>query len=619
MAGVSGAGPATAKAIAEGGSGTTGLYQSSNGGDAAASAHSLATHGGAATAVATAIGGGGGGHPSFPRPGWPDTVGIDGVANAASSAATTQGGTAQAQSTAVGSSGEALSNAGTAYSFVKVQSAAVAQVGSTATTNAVAQAGGPGQLFANPEQTAYAFSVGLPDKAYVTTLVGGASNVASALLGPRDMVFGAAILGANYAPDGAGVSHTYSATATFDFSYRGDLLLGLIDNQANGFDEGLGFQSMEFYVLNVTDGSKVLDVTLGNLSVAESFFRDFVLDLGSYSGTVDLTFGYSLTANGSGGFGMDFVVGGGVPEASTWAMVLLGFAGLRLRRVSSGKGCPRYARRLARNHWEGPMLHSKLAKFVILANTFDRSFLRRLLVTTALPLALTIGGAGVATAAVVTVVGADGANGVGGPGLPGGDASAIAVTSDPSNTAIATGGAGGAGDLSYDGGAGGAASGSSAATATGSGAASSSAIATGGAGGADGGGTGGSGGTAAASAKGSSAAGDVVVSATATGGAGGEGLFFSGGAGGTGTVFGTGVSASGHVSVSASLTGGAGGAGLFGSGGAGGSVSLDNAVSGSTASELDLIQTATGGPAGTSHLTSAASAAAAQGGRRRRS
>ena len=76
-------------------------------------------------------------------------------------------------------------------------------MGSTATTKAIAQ-GGSGQTFINPGQTAYAFSTALPDKAYASTLVDGANNVASALLGPRDAVFGTAILGANYAPTARG-------------------------------------------------------------------------------------------------------------------------------------------------------------------------------------------------------------------------------------------------------------------------------------------------------------------------------------------------------------------------------------------------------------------------------
>jgi hypothetical protein len=45
---------------------------------------------------------------------------------------------------------------------------------------------------------------------------------------------------------------------------------------------------------------------------------------------VDLTFGYKLIADGSGGFGFDFALGGvaAAPETSTWSMMLLGFAGL---------------------------------------------------------------------------------------------------------------------------------------------------------------------------------------------------------------------------------------------------------------------------------------------------
>jgi hypothetical protein len=233
---------------------------------------------------------------------------------------------AQAQSTALGSSGQALSNALTSYSYVKVQSAAVAQVGSTATTNAIAQGGGSGQAFVNPGETAYAFSTALPDKAYAATLIDGAHNVAGALLGPRDMVFGTAILGANYAVDG-GASHTYSASSTFDFGYGGDLLLGLIGGQEDGFAGGLGFQSLEFTI--VANGVEILDTTFRSLSIAESFFKDSVFDLGSDFGpNIDLTFGYTLVADGSGGFGFDLAIGGAVPEPSTWAMMLAGFAGL---------------------------------------------------------------------------------------------------------------------------------------------------------------------------------------------------------------------------------------------------------------------------------------------------
>ena len=250
-----------------------------------------------------------------------------GAANAISNATTTNGALAQAQSTAVGSSGQAQSTAKTSFAGVSVQSSAVAPSnGDTATTNAIAQ-GGAGQAFVNPGQTGYAFSTALPDKAYATTLIGGASHVASALLGPRDALFGTAILGANYAPDGGGESNTYSASSTFDFGYGGDLQLGLIDDQVSGFANGLGFQSMEFTIQ--ADGVEVLDVTFGSLAIAESFFRDDVIDLGADFGpNIDLTFGYTLIADGPGGFGFDLAIGGAVPEPSTWAMMLVGFAGL---------------------------------------------------------------------------------------------------------------------------------------------------------------------------------------------------------------------------------------------------------------------------------------------------
>jgi hypothetical protein len=86
-----------------------------------------------------------------------------GAANATSNAETAKGALAQAQSTAAGSSGEAQSTAKTSLAGMSVQSTAVAPTGGTATTNAIAEAGGSGLAFVNPGQTAYAFSTGLPE------------------------------------------------------------------------------------------------------------------------------------------------------------------------------------------------------------------------------------------------------------------------------------------------------------------------------------------------------------------------------------------------------------------------------------------------------------------------
>jgi PEP-CTERM motif len=51
---------------------------------------------------------------------------------------------------------------------------------------------------------------------------------------------------------------------------------------------------------------------------SESFGDDRVIDLGHLGPNIDLT----ISGQGT------FVIGGAVPEASTWAMMLVGFAGL---------------------------------------------------------------------------------------------------------------------------------------------------------------------------------------------------------------------------------------------------------------------------------------------------
>jgi hypothetical protein len=73
-----------------------------------------------------------------------------------------------------------------------------------------------------------------------------------------------------YAADGSGVSHTYSASSTSDFASRGDLLLGLIDDQQSGFAGGAGFRSMQLTI--EANGAEILDTTFRSLAIAKSFF-----------------------------------------------------------------------------------------------------------------------------------------------------------------------------------------------------------------------------------------------------------------------------------------------------------------------------------------------------------
>ena len=153
------------------------------------------------------------------------------------------------------------------------------------TTEAIVQ-GGSGPTFVDGQP--FAISTVLTDKAYATTLIGGASNVADALLGPQDEIFGTANQFGNVG----------TATSTFDFLFQGDLLLGAID-------------SLDFSI--VVNGAQIF---------TGSSVSDDVIDLGSKFGP-----NIDLTINGFGAF----VIGGvveAVPEPSTWALMLLGFAGL---------------------------------------------------------------------------------------------------------------------------------------------------------------------------------------------------------------------------------------------------------------------------------------------------
>ncbi len=242
--------------------------------------------GGAATAIATggsavsasATGGSGGEEPSQICCNGGDP-GAGGDANATANASAAGGGTATANAAAtpglggdggigpIGSA-NASSTATTSRDGVSVQSNAAASSldDSLLTTLAIAQSGsGQGS---NPGQTAYSISTIFPDKTYAETLIGSASNVADALLGPRDEVLGIAILGTNIFSDAGG-----GASTTFDFTYQGELLLGLVDDDS---------------VTNVSSDAGVL----------------------------------TLDAPGT------YVIGAVIPESSTWAMTLIGFAGL---------------------------------------------------------------------------------------------------------------------------------------------------------------------------------------------------------------------------------------------------------------------------------------------------
>jgi PEP-CTERM motif len=279
-AGTSGSGDALSFANATGGSGGSGTAGDNvqPGGNANASAVASATGGGKAIANAVATVG-------FPS----DFGGFvplpTRTANATSTAVTVNGAMAKAVSTINPNTDEGTgigeATAKTSFSGVSVQSDATNTIfPDFVTVEAIAQ-GGSGQT--SLDQGAFgAISTALPGKAYATTLIGGASNVAEALLGPGDEIFGTSIL-------------SFPGSSTFDFSFRGDLILGVIDGGAD-------------IIVNGTE-----------LFAIDGFAEDTVFDLGSFGSNIELTI--------TGGSGT-FAFGGAVPEPSTWAMMMLGFAGI---------------------------------------------------------------------------------------------------------------------------------------------------------------------------------------------------------------------------------------------------------------------------------------------------
>jgi hypothetical protein len=145
-----------------------------------------------------------------------------------------------------------------------------------------------------------------------------ASNAAGNLV--TGSVVGA--MSAGYA--GSGEPLTYTAEADFTFAPTAPerFFLTLLDNNS----AAAGFDSL---TLELTlNGAPVVSESTNSLAAAEAFFSDHTFDLGSLGAgpqTFELT--YTLVASAIGdGFG--FTYDTAIPEASTWAMMLIGFGGL---------------------------------------------------------------------------------------------------------------------------------------------------------------------------------------------------------------------------------------------------------------------------------------------------
>jgi hypothetical protein len=118
-------------------------------------------------------------------------------------------------------------------------------------------------------------------------------------------------MGGSYSSGTAGTSLTYTNSARFQLdtsSLSGELKVGLLNLQYTGS----GFDSLSFDIIESGVITSELDYTFSSLSMAQIFFRDDVIDLGSVSnlgsGDLDLTFNFALTGNALGqGFNTDFL------------------------------------------------------------------------------------------------------------------------------------------------------------------------------------------------------------------------------------------------------------------------------------------------------------------------
>jgi hypothetical protein len=88
----------------------------------------------------------------------------------------------------------------------------------------------------------------------------------------------------------------------------------------------------------------LLDQSFDNLASANAFFTNHLINLGSFSeGITDIDLILNETMSSTQGFGFTYAFtaagfASAVPEPSTWAMMLIGFAGLGFAfRRSAGK------------------------------------------------------------------------------------------------------------------------------------------------------------------------------------------------------------------------------------------------------------------------------------------
>ena len=286
---------------------------------------------GSAVAIGADSGGRGGGLPGQVIP--VDYPGAGGNASA-TVAITVSGGSAQAGAYAEGGLGATPGSAsaqasvsGASSGYAGAASIAHSETGSV-TASANSPVGGPASA------TTFA-EIGSAPLSTPSAVDGETISYAEFTPGSSD--FGKGAFSVGYG--GTGELLTYEAGADFAFSTTTAEALSI--DLGSGTASGAGFDNLEFEI--IVDGQKIFDQNFTE-SEAEAFFDGSTLALGIFAaGNQTVALSYLLTAAGdppsfSVIYGLEGIpTGSPVPEPSTWAMLLAGFAGLGVVALRRGR------------------------------------------------------------------------------------------------------------------------------------------------------------------------------------------------------------------------------------------------------------------------------------------
>ena len=164
--------------------------------------------------------------------------------------------------------------------------------------------------------------------------------MSNAILTPGGQFIGVGAMSAGYG--GSSAALQYEATAVFDFTARTSeaLDLKLLSDDFAVTSVGIGFDSLDLQVVNETTGKSLASFGFTSSSGAEKFFNADLVGFGAVgAGSQSIEIEYSLTFNAgtsagpADGFGFTYDLvdpppSAAIPEPSTWAMMLVGFAGL---------------------------------------------------------------------------------------------------------------------------------------------------------------------------------------------------------------------------------------------------------------------------------------------------